>query len=190
MRRKSGDVGTSSRTSNGIDVPKTASSSLPDSMAMPGGLPSSLESSSSMPDIDMDNNASEPSGMNGNNDPKKQDTPGRRAIFMVLRQKYLELIEAGQTVRALKVLRMEVAPAAADTTKLHALSGYVAVEKHAKMHSAIDVFCLHHSLMMCMKKADLYTKAKWDGATGLSRQELLDDLQGEYRWLPSRRKPV
>ncbi|KAG7575398.1 hypothetical protein FFLO_00388 [Filobasidium floriforme] len=86
---------------------------------------------------------------------KKQDTPGRRAIFMVLRQKYLELIEAGQTVRALKVLRLEVAPAATDTAKLHALSG----------------------LMMCMKKADLYAKAKWDGATGSSRQELLDDLQ-------------
>jgi hypothetical protein len=32
---------------------------------------------------------------------------------------------------------------------------------------------------MCMKKADLYAKAKWDGATGSSRQELLDDLQGE-----------
>jgi WD40 repeat protein len=33
---------------------------------------------------------------------------------------------------------------------------------------------------MCMKKSDLYAKAKWDGAEGSSRQHLLDDLQGEY----------
>jgi hypothetical protein len=33
--------------------------------------------------------------------------------------------------------------------------------------------------MMCMKKNDLYAKAKWDGAEGSSRQVLLDDLQGE-----------
>jgi len=32
---------------------------------------------------------------------------------------------------------------------------------------------------MCMKKNDLYAKAKWDGAEGSSRQVLLDDLQGE-----------
>lgn len=36
-----------------------------------------------------------------------------------------------------------------------------------------------YSLMMCMKKNDLYAKAKWDGAEGSSRQVLLDDLQGE-----------
>lgn len=30
-----------------------------------------------------------------------------------------------------------------------------------------------------MKKNDLYAKAKWDGAEGISRQVLLDDLQGE-----------
>jgi hypothetical protein len=35
------------------------------------------------------------------------------------------------------------------------------------------------SLMMCMKKNDLYTKAQWDGAEGSSRQVLLDDLQGD-----------
>jgi len=40
---------------------------------------------------------------------------------------------------------------------------------------------------MCMKKADLYAKAKWDGATGLSRQELLDDLQGEQCYASKKR---
>jgi WD40 repeat protein len=37
--------------------------------------------------------------------------------------------------------------------------------------------------MMCMKKNDLYAKAKWDGAEGSSRQVLLDDLQGEKNLL-------
>ena len=120
-RRKSGDL-SSTRATNGTDIPKIASSSLPDTLAMPGGMPTSFESVSSIPDIDMDSGVREPPVATGSNF-KKQDTPGRRAIFMVLRQKYLELIEAGQTVRALKVLRLEVAPAAADTAKLHALSG-------------------------------------------------------------------
>jgi hypothetical protein len=92
-------------------------------------MPGSYESASSMPDADMDvdmngANSADLTLRNGSgSNSKKQDTPGRRAIFMVLRQKYLELIEAGQTVRALKVLRLEVAPAATDTAKLHALSG-------------------------------------------------------------------
>lgn len=54
---------------------------------------------------------------------EKKDTPGRRAMFMILRQKYLELLEAGQTNRALKVLRIEVAPVTIQPEKLHALSG-------------------------------------------------------------------
>lgn len=62
-------------------------------------------------------------GVNGRDRNVSQNSPGRRAIFMILRQKYLELVEAGQTVRALKVLRNEVAPVATSAAKLHALSG-------------------------------------------------------------------
>ena len=88
---------------------------------MPGGMPGSYESASSMPDADMDVemngvNSADPTLANGRgSNSKKQDTPGRRAIFMVLRQKYLELIEAGQTVRALKVLRLEAVRAVRGT---------------------------------------------------------------------------
>lgn len=130
MRRKSGDVDRNSNAGSGSSLMRRADGgSLPDTLTMPGGMPGSYESASSMPDADMDvdmngANSADLTLRNGSgSNSKKQDTPGRRAIFMVLRQKYLELIEAGQTVRALKVLRLEVAPAATDTAKLHALSG-------------------------------------------------------------------
>lgn len=112
---------------------------------LPGAFPTPVSVEQTRPDTSSE--ASTPSVI--------RDSPGRKAIFMILRQKYLELLEIGQTTRALKVLRFEVAPMAADATKLHALSG----------------------LMMCLKKADLYVKANWDGAGGMSRHELLNDLQ-------------
>jgi hypothetical protein len=70
-----------------------------------------------------DSHSQETVPQNGRDDGKEQDTPGRKAIFMILRQKYLELLELGQVNRALKVLRFEMAPVAPDANKLHALSG-------------------------------------------------------------------
>lgn len=35
--------------------------------------------------------------------------------------------------------------------------------------------------MMCLDREDLYERAKWDGAAGISRRQLLERLQGWYR---------
>ncbi|KAK9474089.1 WD40-repeat-containing domain protein [Dipodascopsis tothii] len=75
--------------------------------------------------------------------------------FYVRQQKYLELLEQRDMVRALGVLRGELAPLEYDTRQLHFLSG----------------------LMMCASVADLRTQARWSGAGGDSRQVLLGELQ-------------
>jgi hypothetical protein len=123
MRRKSGETNAKPELgrSNGIDIPAPSSSvDTSTSLSRPSG---SYESTTSIHDVDMEGMKSDSAVQSNGNETRKHDTPGRRAIFMILRQKYLELIEAGQTVRALKVLRLEVTPLAADTAKLHALSG-------------------------------------------------------------------
>ncbi|KDQ07069.1 hypothetical protein BOTBODRAFT_120606 [Botryobasidium botryosum FD-172 SS1] len=74
--------------------------------------------------------------------------------FLISQQKYLELLEARQLTAALYVLRNELAPLNYDSDRLHLLS----------------------SLMMCSEE-DLLSNAKWDGARGSSRQQLLADLQ-------------
>lgn len=89
--------------------------------------------------------------------PSTPSSDGRRALFMLLRQKYLELLEQGQTKRALAALRSELARLAPHSEELHSLSG----------------------LIVCANRDDLYARANWDGAGGLSRQLLLKDLQGE-----------
>ncbi|KZP21192.1 WD40 repeat-like protein [Athelia psychrophila] len=77
------------------------------------------------------------------------------AKFLIHRQKYLELLEAGRTTTALTVLRNELAPLDFDQDQLHFLS----------------------SLLMCADPADLHERAGWDGASGASRHELLTALQ-------------
>ncbi|OTB07748.1 hypothetical protein M426DRAFT_266987 [Hypoxylon sp. CI-4A] len=74
--------------------------------------------------------------------------------FWIRQQKYLELLEQGETSRALMVLRTELTPIYQDTQKLHFLS----------------------SLLMCQKTEDLKAKADWDGAYGESRHILLSQL--------------
>lgn len=44
------------------------------------------------------------------------------AKFLISQQKYLELLEAGQTTTALHVLRNEIAPLDVDSDQLHLLS--------------------------------------------------------------------
>jgi WD40 repeat protein len=83
------------------------------------------------------------------------EQPTDRAKFLIARQKYLEFLEAGQQKKALGVLRNELAACAADSESLHDLSGY----------------------MMCSVNDDLYERAKWDGAAGISRRQLLERLQ-------------
>lgn len=83
------------------------------------------------------------------------------ALFLIGKQKYLELLEARKTTTALQVLREQLAPLSANSSdQLHTLS----------------------SLIMCSDTQDLRRRALWDGASSLSRQALLADLQ---QFIPS-----
>ncbi|KAJ8078989.1 hypothetical protein PM082_013273 [Marasmius tenuissimus] len=79
--------------------------------------------------------------------------------LLISRQKYLELLEAKKTHSALQVLRNELTPYSVDTDVLHSLT----------------------SLIMCSEPEDIRHRAGWDGASGTSRQLLLNDLQ---RYIP------
>ncbi|KAI9341260.1 WD40-repeat-containing domain protein [Zopfochytrium polystomum] len=76
-------------------------------------------------------------------------------LFLVKRQKYLELLEQNNLRMALMVLRGEVSSVCADQEKLHKLS----------------------SLIMCGSVEDLMEQAQWDGINGKSRLLLLMELQ-------------
>lgn len=80
------------------------------------------------------------------------------ARFLIHQQKYLELLEVQDLNAALHVLRHELAPMTLDSDTLHTLS----------------------SFMMCSTAEDLQTRAQWDGASGTSRKQLLDDLQSLF----------
>ncbi|TFK42349.1 WD40-repeat-containing domain protein [Crucibulum laeve] len=82
------------------------------------------------------------------------------AKFLISQQKYLELLEAKKMTAALHVLRNELAPLGVDSDQLHTLS----------------------SLIMCSEPEDLRKRASWDGASGKSRQDLLDNL---HHYIPS-----
>ncbi|OBT85890.1 hypothetical protein VE02_04492 [Pseudogymnoascus sp. 03VT05] len=73
--------------------------------------------------------------------------------FWLRQQKFLELLEARDTGRALMVLRTELTPVYHNVHKLHFLS----------------------SLLMCPSD-ELMVKAEWDGAHGQSRHILLSEL--------------
>ncbi|KAF9265565.1 WD40 repeat-like protein [Marasmius fiardii PR-910] len=80
--------------------------------------------------------------------------------LLISKQKYLELLEAKKTHSALQVLRNELTPYSVDTDLLHNLT----------------------SLIMCSDPEDVRRRAEWDGASGTSRLQLLNDLQ---RYIPS-----
>ncbi|KAI5816950.1 WD40-repeat-containing domain protein [Pyronema omphalodes] len=81
--------------------------------------------------------------------------PDINALLFILRQqKFLELLEIQEVTKALHVLRNELTPLRQSTEKLHFLS----------------------SLMMFRSPEDLKRQAKWDGARGTSRSEVLDEI--------------
>eukprot|EP01062_Namystynia_karyoxenos_P077283 TRINITY_DN7744_c0_g1_i1.p1 TRINITY_DN7744_c0_g1~~TRINITY_DN7744_c0_g1_i1.p1 ORF type:complete len:588 (+),score=213.70 TRINITY_DN7744_c0_g1_i1:215-1978(+) len=85
----------------------------------------------------------------------------RRVTYHISRQKFLELLEAGETRAALAVLRTEVAPASDDPAALHSLTTLLAVKG----------------------KEALHRRAGWDGRAGASRANLLRTL---HRHISSR----
>ncbi|GJJ12550.1 hypothetical protein Clacol_006793 [Clathrus columnatus] len=80
----------------------------------------------------------------------------RSAKFLIRQQKYLELLEAQDVNNALLVLRTELAPLNIDPERLH--------------------------LLMSASSEEVRRWARWDGAKGSSRQQLLYNLQ---RYIPS-----
>jgi hypothetical protein len=80
--------------------------------------------------------------------------------FRLRRQKYLELLEKGDTGRALAVLRNELTPLCQE------------------QHQAVPLLS---RLLMCQDANDLKARANWDGANGRSRQILLAHLSGLFR---------
>ncbi|KAJ8669841.1 hypothetical protein QAD02_001100 [Eretmocerus hayati] len=79
--------------------------------------------------------------------------------FLILEQKYLELLEDGLVLDALQVLRNELTPLGHNTGRVHQLSAF----------------------MMCSGKEELQTRAGWEGKGYLSRVTLMDKLQ---KYLP------
>lgn len=75
--------------------------------------------------------------------------------FLILEQKYLECLEDGRILEALKCLRDELTPLKYNIDRVHELS----------------------SFLMCMNSDDLRKLSKWEGKNIESRQILMDKLQ-------------
>eukprot|EP00759_Apiculatamorpha_spiralis_P004453 PhF_6_TR12620/c1_g3_i3/m.19945 len=86
----------------------------------------------------------------GITDPKQE----ANVKYLILRQQYLELLEARQPADAIKILRSEIQALVPSSDELHRLA----------------------SLIMCKDPSDLHAKANWDGKGGHSRPHLLRKL--------------
>ncbi|XP_061173975.1 WD repeat-containing protein 26-like [Saccostrea echinata] len=75
--------------------------------------------------------------------------------FLILEQKYLELLENGREIDALHCLRYELTPLKFNTERVHQLSTF----------------------MMCCNAEDLRETAEWDGKGVESRTKLIEKLQ-------------
>lgn len=75
--------------------------------------------------------------------------------FLILEQKYLENLEDGKILDALKCLRDELAPLKYNIERLHELS----------------------SFLMCSDQSNLKSLSKWSGKNATSRQQLMNKLQ-------------
>ncbi|XP_046847736.1 WD repeat-containing protein 26-like [Xenia sp. Carnegie-2017] len=79
----------------------------------------------------------------------------KKVKLLILEQKFLELIESGKSVDALKCLRQEITPLRNSKEKVHRLTG----------------------LLMCANNEELYRKSKWHGKGQHSRQRLMEKIQ-------------
>ncbi|KAK4058921.1 hypothetical protein OIO90_000367 [Microbotryomycetes sp. JL221] len=87
--------------------------------------------------------------------PSQDITDLKTIQFQIRQQKFLEVLEARETKKALSILRNELAPLGHDSDRLHFLS----------------------SLIMCGSPEDLRSRAGWAGVAGGSRTALLNTLQ-------------
>ncbi|CAD6888012.1 unnamed protein product [Tilletia laevis] len=101
-------------------------------------------------------------------DPESQSLESIK--FALQQQRFLELLEAGHNKKALSVLRDRLTPLNYGSERLHQLS----------------------SLMMCESPEQLRVRARWDGAKGQSRRDLLQEIESAVLptvMIPSRRLP-
>ncbi|SPO23831.1 uncharacterized protein UTRI_03641_B [Ustilago trichophora] len=102
---------------------------------------------------------------------RRPDLVSLRSIrFMLQKQRYLELLEARHTKKALNVLREKLTPLSHDTSQLHLLS----------------------SLVISSSPEQLHARAGWDGADGESRRLLMMEIESAVSplvMIPSRRLP-
>eukprot|EP01113_Clastostelium_recurvatum_P038492 TRINITY_DN5772_c0_g1_i1.p1 TRINITY_DN5772_c0_g1~~TRINITY_DN5772_c0_g1_i1.p1 ORF type:complete len:776 (-),score=189.68 TRINITY_DN5772_c0_g1_i1:1205-3241(-) len=128
------------------------------------------------------------------------DTLDLRCVqFLIMSQKYLELLEARKLREALQCLRVELTPLTSTHKNDAMISSPSASSSSssgkARVVTPLDeisqggdgddddpddlVSDLHRlaSYMMCADAASLKQKAKWDGATGASRKSLLDQIR-------------
>jgi hypothetical protein len=80
----------------------------------------------------------------------------KSASFLILQQKFLELLDAADIVGALKTLRTEISPLQINTQRVHELATWV----------------------ICPSREELLEKADWRGSGLDSRLSLLEELQG------------
>ncbi|CAO3625159.1 unnamed protein product [Cunninghamella blakesleeana] len=85
----------------------------------------------------------------------EKDVSKNKILFLIRQQQFLELLEAKDTMKALKVLRQELTPVSQNVDQLHRLS----------------------SLILCSSVDEVKLRAKWDGANGSSRNQLLYELE-------------
>ncbi|CAI5459251.1 unnamed protein product [Closterium sp. Yama58-4] len=79
----------------------------------------------------------------------------RHAVFLLLEQKFLELVEAGEVREALTTLRSRLGPAASDPKRLHQLAGW----------------------LLCAGPEDLKARSGWPGTGSESRGSVLKAVQ-------------
>jgi hypothetical protein len=79
----------------------------------------------------------------------------KSASFLILQQKFLELLDHGETSAALKTLRSEISTLDINTQRVHQLASFI----------------------MCPSREVLLEKADWRGAGEDSRIHLLEELQ-------------
>jgi len=75
--------------------------------------------------------------------------------FLILEQKFLELLEENRVIDALHCLRIELTPMKFNISRVHELS----------------------SLLMCTSTEDLLLRSKWEGKGVVTRQRLVNKLQ-------------
>ncbi|OAV88145.1 hypothetical protein PTTG_07615 [Puccinia triticina 1-1 BBBD Race 1] len=141
------------------------------------------------------------------------------ARFLVIQEKYLELLESRQIRKALVVLRSEIAPlvtppsqngSASSTQKPKSPPSGIGLPFTNKLPSSpanaalagwsttqdedpgVQRLCLLSSLMMCGTSEEVRERAEWDGVACGSRVKLLEELQElipPQKLLPHQRLP-